>query len=388
MLNIKRRAQSGLSLIELMIAITLGLIILAALLAVFVANNQSANQTDATAELQDNARAALDILGRDLSMAGYWGGMYGTSAITPCNLGTSCGTTQITTTATAANPLYECGSNDSNGIQWAFQFANRIEFADQLDTGSAAAATRFPCLDSSVLQPGSDVVAIRRAAGQSAVDVSPTATSAKLTPYNFYLYSNGITASVMRAPSTGVYPGSGDPPLLANTSFYKYVARLYYVRKYDHKDASGNPDNIPSLCRAELCGSGFNAHGGSTMDSATCGDGAASASGFYAQCIADGIESLQVEWGLNLNRTSGSDCMVDTSTSQPQAAQLSAYGLSARISVLVRSSQIDGSYTDNKVYNFADYSMTQAKADHYHRRIYSTTVQLRNPNGDSGLCTH
>jgi len=81
--------------------------------------------------------------------------------------------------------------------------------------------------------------------------------------------------------------------------------------------------------------------------------------------------------------------MVDTFSSQPSAAQLSAYGLSARISVLVRTTQLDGSYTDPKTYSFADYALTPAAAvAHYHRRIYSTTVQLRNPNGDSGLCTH
>lgn len=407
MRTIPRRCQhqQGLTLIELMIALTLGLIIIGALLAVFLANNQSANQTEATAQLQDNGRSALDILGRDISMAGYWGGMFGTHSITPCDLGTACSvgtTTSVPVVGVIQQP--QPAGNDISGIDWALQLTNRIEFADQLDVNSAnslSIASKFPGLTLANLQPGSDVVAIRRAAGQSAVDLASGASSVTLTPYNFYLMSNGTSGSIIRAPASGVYPGAGNPPLLANSSFYKYVARVYYVRTFDHTNSNGVPDNIPSLCRAEICPSGWNSHGGS-IDTATCGDGLASAAGYYAQCVAEGVESLQIEWGLDLT-TPAPDCIVDTYTSQPYAQpaitgrptawQVSDLGLTARISVLVRSTQLDGTYTDNKTYTLADYTMTQAmiqqaNAAHYHRRIYSTTVQMRNPNGDSGLCTH
>jgi len=396
--------QQGLTLIELMIALTLGLIIIGALLAVFLANNQSANQTEATAQLQDNGRSALDILGRDISMAGYWGGMFGTHSITPCDLGTACPVNSNGNAVGVIQQPQPVKTTDVNGIDWALQLTNRIEFADQLDVNSAnslSIASKFPGLTLANLQPGSDVVAIRRAAGQSAVDLAPGASSVTLTPYNFYLMSNGSSGQIIRAPASGIYPGAGDPPLLANSSFYKYVARVYYVRTFDHTDSNGVQDNVPSLCRAEICPSGWNNRNG-TIDGATCGDGPASASGYYAQCVAEGVESLQIEWGLDLT-TPAPDCIVDTYTSQPYAQpaitglptawQVSDLGLSARIMVLVRSTQIDGTYTDNKTYTLADYTMTQAmiqqaNAAHYHRRIYSTTVQMRNPNGDSGLCTH
>lgn len=63
----------GMTLVELMVAITIGLIILAAVSTVFV--NSKANYTtqESSARLQESARFAMHFLARDLRMAGYYG---------------------------------------------------------------------------------------------------------------------------------------------------------------------------------------------------------------------------------------------------------------------------------------------------------------------------
>lgn len=63
----------GMSLVELMVAITIGLIVLAAVSTVFV--NSKANYTtqESAARLQESARFAIHFMARDLRMAGYYG---------------------------------------------------------------------------------------------------------------------------------------------------------------------------------------------------------------------------------------------------------------------------------------------------------------------------
>lgn len=77
--TVNRVRQRGFSLIELMIAMVLGLFVLASLLALFIGNNQSHRTQEAAARLQENARFALDILNREARKTGY------RAAFTPMN---------------------------------------------------------------------------------------------------------------------------------------------------------------------------------------------------------------------------------------------------------------------------------------------------------------
>lgn len=65
--------QRGMSLVELLIAMTLGLILLSGMLAVFSGNKQSSELNTAMANMQENARFALSTLGRDVRISGYQG---------------------------------------------------------------------------------------------------------------------------------------------------------------------------------------------------------------------------------------------------------------------------------------------------------------------------
>ncbi|WP_027707094.1 PilW family protein [Zooshikella ganghwensis] len=63
--------QKGLSLIELMIALVLGLLLVAGVIQIFLGTSQTYRLTGDIARVQENARFALDILARDIRMAGY-----------------------------------------------------------------------------------------------------------------------------------------------------------------------------------------------------------------------------------------------------------------------------------------------------------------------------
>lgn len=68
---IKHTAQSGFTMIELLISMAIGLLIIAALSSTFVTQRQSYDiQQQITAAVQ-TARAAMDMISRELRLAGY-----------------------------------------------------------------------------------------------------------------------------------------------------------------------------------------------------------------------------------------------------------------------------------------------------------------------------
>ncbi len=65
--------QYGLSLIELMLAMVIGLTIIASAVTVFSGSRRSSDLNSALTEIQDNARFAMDTISRELRMAGFQG---------------------------------------------------------------------------------------------------------------------------------------------------------------------------------------------------------------------------------------------------------------------------------------------------------------------------
>ena len=71
--------QSGFSLIEIMIALSIGVFLLGGIVQIFSASQQTYRMQRNLARLQENGRFALDFLARDIRMAGYWGCLNGMS---------------------------------------------------------------------------------------------------------------------------------------------------------------------------------------------------------------------------------------------------------------------------------------------------------------------
>lgn len=63
--------QSGRSLVEVMIALTIGLVILVSITSLFSSSKQSARATDDKGRLEEDGRLALNLLAFHLRMAGY-----------------------------------------------------------------------------------------------------------------------------------------------------------------------------------------------------------------------------------------------------------------------------------------------------------------------------
>jgi type IV pilus assembly protein PilW len=114
-----RHRQSGLSLVELMIGCVLGLFIIAGATTLFVSNLSNSRRMLVEARMDQDLRAAADLIARDLRRAGYWG-----NAVQ---------TTFTTAAGTRVSNPYDAITPASDSIEYAYA------------SGSTCAAGSAPC---------------------------------------------------------------------------------------------------------------------------------------------------------------------------------------------------------------------------------------------------
>ncbi len=348
--------QRGLTLVELLIAMTLGLIVIGALVGIFVTSGQSYRQNEAIAALQDNARFALDSLGRDLAMAGYWGG------VRPQDAGINIRVSALAGGSVAKNATGDCGpAAQAANTFWLFDVGTPIVFRNHKAT--TALDADFSCLLPADVQADTDVLMIRRVSGVAVftTDAAGTRTPAtgQTTPGRLYVKTNQNIGALFLAGSSfnladpaDCPDGSGAsevcPPTSNPVQVYAYTPQLYYIRSY-LRDRNENP-KIPILCRRYL-------------------DDSASPPQMREDCLAEGVENLQIEWGIGSRA-------VDNYVFAPTPDQL-LKARTARIHILVRatSANVQGS-NDAKTFTLADYESPSGRG--VLRRAFSTTVQLKN----------
>lgn len=356
------RRQRGLTLVELLVAITLGALILATVVGVFVANSRNFRQNEGITRLQDNARFAMDSLSRDLSMAGYWGG------VRPVDAGrnvlvSSAAASSISSSAVPG----DCGpATPPTSGSWLLDPAVPLEFRNH--AASVAVTARYRCL--TALQPMTDVVMVRRVAGQPARQIASTGSATlNLIAGRIYLKTNQSIGALIRAgtdsanigqpvdciePTTAI--ATGCPPQELPAQLYAYTPSLYFVH-----NVSGEI-GVPTLCRYLL------------RD-----DVAGQPPRMEEDCLAEGVENLQLEWGINTDGDIAET--VDQYLSDPSTEQL-RLARSVRIHLLVRATDPRAQASDAaKEFELGDYR--SAGDDSFVRsgvlrRAFTSTVQIKN----------
>ena len=133
---------------------------------------------------------------------------------------------------------------------------------------------------------------------------------------------------------------------------WEYQPQLLFVRPW----SSSVGDGIPTLCTKKI-----------TRDAATLKVD-------DAECLVEGVENLQIEYGLDTS--SPPDYTADYYTASPTPAELEE-AVNARIYVLTRSINEVTGYTNDKSYQLGETTVAAANDGHY-RRMLQTTVVLRN----------
>ena len=316
-----RNHQLGLSLVELMIAMVLAMVLTAAVVTVFANNRHSFNQDENVQSMQDDARHALRELTFDISMAGHYGDLLVPSSITP--------DAGLTLTA-------DCGP--VGAPEWMYQTVEPGTGNNQsiiaLDNATAAeAAANFSCIGGGEFRNGTDVVAIKRVAG---------ARSGALTNGRVYLRTNGTVGLLYKEPA--VAPSIAVPVPRAD---WEYRPSIYYIRNFAYEAGDG----IPTLCKKVLRGA---------------------APGMTTECLAAGIEDLQVEYGIDVDGDGFAKVYMPSRT----LAEMQTI-VSARVALLARTTEADTRYKNDKTYTISN-APAYSPGDDFHRRVVSTTVSIQN----------
>jgi prepilin-type N-terminal cleavage/methylation domain-containing protein len=318
--------QRGLSLIELMVSLLLGALLLAGLVAIFQQGKMSSIQDEAIARMQENGRFALRHLGRELSMLGFWGGLL----------------------RLEEDPAFLKKSDATAGDDCATDWMLDLEVSAEFEND--ATASPYPdCISDADVLDGTDVVAIRRVADRPARWFDETGAldedSTTLTAGGLYFKTNQVEGEMYSA-ADGTDDQSDGLVGDALSKIFQYLPQVLYVRPW----AVTAGDGIPTLVREVLRGNDM-----------------------QAEPLVEGIESIQVEWGID---GADADLVPDYYDDEPGVADLSA-AVTARIYVLVRSLEPVTGYLNDKTYRLGSKTIA-ATNDAYYRRVYATTVQLRN----------
>lgn len=333
------RRQSGLSLIELMISLALAALFLLGIVVLFQQSKSSALQDEQIARMQENGRYALRVLSRELAMMNYFGGMIDVDTSEPLQ--------------------FESKLDNKNGCNadWLLEIDTPLEFSDKDDSTDNVDDPDYTCINENTeIVDGTDVLAIKRvgdyAAREYDADGDVTGT---LETGTAYFFTNGSQGALYNAD--GSSDDCDDCEFVtvtpASSNIRQYQPQIFYIRPYSIED-----DGIPSLVRETLVGDEM-----------------------QAQVLVEGIEDLQIEWGMDCNDL---DLTPDYYTADPDPFDPGSVNcntldkaMTARIFLLVRSlDQVTG-YVNDKTYNLGG-KVIEPNNDAFYRRVYSTTVQLRN----------
>ena len=323
------RQNKGFSLMELMIAVVIMSIISLAVTTMFINTSQNYGKDERIARMQENGRFALNMMAHDIVMADFWGEALDPGIIDSTGFNTTAAAQCYTSTATTIDTVVRSSSilDMETALLYFKSGAGTLMFDPSACANLYATNTNYLA--------GSNAFLVKRVANE------PATTPAQ----NIVYVRNGGTTNIlfMDTNTTPVATPAGDVD-------WAYQPKLYYIRE----DAS----NVPSLCRAVIT------EGTTTVGFQAVDNG---------ECIAEGIEQLHIEFGLDTD----SDLVPNQYKSDITTIEAETV-VAIRIYLLARTADADTTYTNDKSYNLGDLAIAAAN-DNFYRRVYTTTVVLRNP---------
>lgn len=335
------RSMAGVSLVELMIAMLLGLIILAGLATIFANSSRSREELERASRQIENGRYAMETLSDDLRLAGFYGEL-SVLSLTP--------------------PTWPTPPPDPCSTDPAVWTGAVFYHLQGYDNGAGAPV----CIPTR--KADTDVIIVRRVAACEAgvagcppvqnslpyVQVSKCATEQVATPY--VLNTGGSGVHTLRLRNCATVAG-----------LRQYFVRIYYI-----STDNGSGVAIPTLKRADFTGSGW-----------------------VETPLVEGIEELNIEYGIDWTGPGGTlpDGSPDSYTTDPTTAVPAGCTtcnavsnwlnvVTVRINLLARNVDASPGYVDTKTYTLgrdaANAEITVTPGGPYRRHVHSGLVRIVN----------
>jgi type IV pilus assembly protein PilW len=336
-----------------MVALTIGLIILAGVSTLFVSSKKTYTVQDRMARLQENARFAMQFLIKDIRLAGYFG------CVDEINS--------------------ETVHNTVNSSSFAFNLTTPIEGLSNVSGSvSAPTGTWYPSTDTTVpskIKLGTDAVAIRMQDTSSAVQVrdempneSAEIKVSSITGVNtndILMISDCKSADVFQVTATSSSaltiqhntgtgtPGNKNPPdgwlsksYAPPAQIMKFLTRRYYIRD--------NDSGIPALYRDDNLGNPTE--------------------------LVEGIESLKISFGKDTDGDKVPNIYLRPGATNLVSTTDWSTVNSIRIGILARTVNTKDTDIDTTAYDVDGDGVTDftAPGDRNKRRVFQAVILLRN----------
>ncbi|MGE3772889.1 MAG: PilW family protein [Gammaproteobacteria bacterium] len=339
------RRQRGITLVEMMVAMVVGLILMVGIVQLFVSNKQAYRIQEGANVLNENARYLMNQMQYDLRMADHWGGV-------------------------------EAGEIDVDG--------DIDSIADDCDGAAAALrvagvygidgddASPLDCIPDSDYVPNSDIVIvryaepIRRASGALDDDRVYVRTAVGRRGYVFQGANLADLPSDLTPEVDDAATVEDEVAEQGDVANFRYRTFVYFLRPCSSQDlgAAGvcddADDRIPTLTRLSL-------------------DGLA----LVEQDVIAGVEQMQLAYGVDDN----GDRSPDRYLSAEDITADDDWGkvIDVKLSVLIRNTELDTTANDDSEYTLyggADgdgivYTVPE-DAKRYRRKVFNTSIQIRN----------
>ena len=344
-----RRASRGLTLVEMMIAIAIGMVIVAAMSLLFANNSRTRGEIERSGQKIENGRFALDLLGGDLEHAGFFAEFDPRLLPLPAAKPDPCATASAD--LRAAMGVHVQGYDDD--------------------------ASSIGCIAD--VRADTDIVVVRRVATCEAGAGDCAALPAGAPGFQASSCNDTLAAELASGVVDNFYrlaTSAGDftrtrRDCTTPAPIRRYLVRIYYVANNDRPG-----DGIPTLKRAEL-----------------------GAGGFASISVVQGVENLQVEWGLDTSGDGNPDVytaapdlnLACSPAGSPTCMDHWASVVTAKLFVLSRNVDATPGHTDARTYTLGHVADPAAGSgdplevgpfgDAFKRSVFQEVVRLQNASG-------
>jgi len=325
-------APPGMSLVELLLAMTIGVVLLGAAVTAYLKSRETYAATETLARLQEVARYALGVIESDVRMSGHLGLMSEPAVVSNLD-------------GPLTGPGGESVAFEGCTENWATRVADPLSGWDQSD---GAWPFGSGCRPFGRWRDTTDGLIVRRA---SADRIPQDASALKALRGHVLIASSRNAAQVFVGDADGRIPAAyaqsdpPDEPPRADTR--RLLVNAYYVGT-DSTAEKGHP----SLRRKRLVA------GPAVQD----------------EEIMPGVEDLQVQYGVDTDGDGSADRYLNAGDLEAGSSVVSA-----RLWLRVRAADRDPAYTDDRRYVYANQDERVPRAERQFRRVLvSRTVYLRN----------
>lgn len=329
------RFQWGVSLIELMVALVIGLFLIMGAVTVFNQSRNTYRASEGIARLQEVGRLAMGVIEADVRMANFWGMSNRADYIVNRAGPGQPPPAEFDATQQANSAV--CGTTSAPSNYFVVNLEEYIGGANNSYTLTCAANN---------YQAATDTLWLRRANSNAPGTMNAT---------RIYLQTSRVQGTLFMPDSACLDPGvmaciPADylPPASLSREL---EAHIYYV-----SSRSANRDDVPALRRKRF----VNANG-------TAGDA------FIDEEIVPGVEDLQVRFGVDVDGDTNIDQYVN-----PGAVPVNGRVVSAQIWLRIRAEDRDFGFVDDTPYQYGDMAAAVTLNDNYRRIVVTKTIHIRN----------